>query len=106
MQTSNVQIVEKMKLVIIQRIYYWKYLEAVIWITGFVVLFLSVHFGVEGFTICPLKLVGFDHCPGCGLGTSIGLLLHGEWEASFNAHALGIPAFFIISYRIYQLFKQ
>jgi len=95
-----------MKLTIIHRIYYWRYTEAVIWLTSFLFLFLSVRFGVEGITLCPLKLAGFDHCPGCGLGTSVGLLLNGKWEESLNAHVLGIPALLIISYRIISIIKQ
>jgi len=104
--TSNGQIIEKMKLTIIYRIYYWKYLEAIIWIAGFIMLFIFTNLGLDGFTVCPLKLAGFDHCPGCGLGTAVGLLLNGQWQASLQSHILGIPAFLIISYRIFTILKQ
>lgn len=58
------------------------------------------------FTLCPLKLMGFNWCPGCGLGHSIAYLLHGDVYHSFHAHWLGIPALLIILHRIYILFKQ
>jgi len=95
-----------MKLTITNRIFKLKNLEAFIWLAGLLFLFVSVRFGINGFTICPLKLAGFDHCPGCGLGTSVGLLLHGRIADSFHAHPLGIPALIILLYRIISLINK
>jgi hypothetical protein len=57
-------------------------------------------------TLCPLSNLGFDHCPGCGLGRSIALLMHGKWEASFNMHPLGWFGFGLLVYRIIKLLKD
>ena len=54
----------------------------------------------SGITICPLKLLGFEHCPGCGLGRSVALLLKGDVGGSFNAHILGPFALVVITHRI------
>ncbi|WP_229738715.1 DUF2752 domain-containing protein [Parapedobacter pyrenivorans] len=58
------------------------------------------------FTLCPLENAGIDWCPGCGLGRSISLFMHGEIQASFRMHWLGIPAFFVIAHRIYRLSQR
>ncbi|WDF55393.1 DUF2752 domain-containing protein [Mucilaginibacter sp. KACC 22063] len=52
------------------------------------------------FTLCPLKLMGFNWCPGCGLGHAISWLLHGDLKRSFATHQLGVPALLIIFHRI------
>lgn len=79
--------------------------EAVIWIAGFVFL-ASMPVG-EGthFTICPISRAGFDFCPGCGLGKSIGYLFHGKISESFHAHPLGILAVIVLTFRILHLIK-
>lgn len=58
------------------------------------------------FSLCPLANLGFNWCPGCGLGRSITALFHGDIAASFAQHWLGIPAVILIGYRIYQLSTQ
>ena len=58
------------------------------------------------FTICPLKNLGIDSCPGCGLGNSISYLFHGDFISSFSAHPFGIPALIILVSRIISLIKQ
>jgi hypothetical protein len=55
------------------------------------------------FSLCPLKLLGFGWCPGCGIGHAIAYLLHGDINNSLKAHWLGIPALLIILYRICNL---
>ena len=55
------------------------------------------------FSICPLYLMGFEHCPGCGLGRAITLLLDGKMAASVAMHPLGPVALLIIGYRLVQL---
>lgn len=55
------------------------------------------------FSLCPLKLLGFNWCPGCGIGHAIAYLLHGDIGNSLKAHWLGIPALLIILYRICNL---
>lgn len=55
------------------------------------------------FVLCPLRLMGFTWCPGCGIGHAIGYLLRGDIAASWHAHWLGIPALGVLLYRIYSL---
>lgn len=55
------------------------------------------------FILCPLRLMGFTWCPGCGLGHAIAFLFKGQLAASWHAHWLGVPALGILLYRIYTL---
>lgn len=41
---------------------------------------------------CPFKAVFGIPCPGCGLSTAVGLLLHGQWHAAMTTHAFA-PVF-------------
>lgn len=79
-------------------------LEAIVWVLGLTALaFLET--GNNHFSICPLKNAGLDFCPGCGLGTSISLLFHGQVLESFEAHPLGLFAVITLSFRIVNLTK-
>jgi hypothetical protein len=82
-----------------------KYFELAFWITALVSLALTNPSNQAHFTLCPLKLLGFKWCPGCGLGHSISFLFHGDLQRSFHAHWLGIPAVLAIAYRIYTLIR-
>lgn len=57
-------------------------------------------------TLCPLGAAGFSWCPGCGLGRSITLLMHGDVLGSLQMHMMGIPVFSVLLYRIYMLAKK
>lgn len=72
--------------------------EAIIWLVALVWLGLNARFG--GIGLCPLDALGFNHCPGCGIGHSIGLALRGDVSASWSAHPLGIPALAVLLNRI------
>ena len=80
--------------------------ESLIWAAGLLILAISNPDGGMHFSICPLYNLGFDFCPGCGLGKSISLLFHGELTRSFAAHPLGIFAVIVLSYRIFHLTKN
>jgi hypothetical protein len=87
-----------------------KYFELVFWIAALIALALTnptpdSYRDQAHFTLCPLKLLGFNWCPGCGLGHAISFLFHGDIRRSFHAHWLGIPALIIIVYRIYVLIR-
>ena len=43
---------------------------------------------------CPFKAAFGIPCPGCGLSTAVGLLLHGNWRASVATHAFA-PIFLL-----------
>ncbi len=80
-------------------------LELFFWILALILLAISNPYQ-HHFTLCPLANLGFDWCPGCGLGRSISAIFRGDWMASFKFHWFGIPALAIIAYRVYQLTKQ
>jgi lipoprotein signal peptidase len=87
---------------------HWKFvgLEASIWILGLLYL-IFIHSPAEThFTICPLSNLGFEFCPGCGLGNSISYLFRGDFVSSFHSHPLGIFALIIISFRIITIIKN
>jgi hypothetical protein len=42
-------------------------------------------------TLCLLHHLGFEFCPGCGLGHAVAFLARGDVQASLAAHPLGIP---------------
>ncbi len=77
--------------------------EAVLWIIGLVYLLFINPYETQHFSFCAFKLVGIDHCPGCGLGRSISFIYHGDILNSFRTHPLGLFALFIIGYRIISL---
>lgn len=43
---------------------------------------------------CPFKTVFGIPCPGCGLSTATGLLLHGHWQEAIATHAFA-PVFLL-----------
>lgn len=78
-------------------------LEGFIWIAALLYLAIFNNPFQTHFTICPLSNLGFEHCPGCGLGNSIALIFRGDFTQSYNTHILGIPALLIILHRIISL---
>lgn len=81
-------------------------LEALCWLTGLAYLLLIHSPGETHFTICPLFNLGFEFCPGCGLGNSISYIFQGDFIASFHSHPLGIVALVIITLRIFTIIKN
>jgi len=80
--------------------------EATVWILGLLFL-IFIHIpGETHFTICPLANLGFDFCPGCGLGNSISYLFKGDLISSFHSHPLGIFALIIIVLRIISIINN
>ncbi len=75
-------------------------LEAIVWVVALVWLALVDPAAGAHFTLCPLKNLGIDWCPGCGLGTAAGYALHGDLAESFRHHLLGIPAILILGGRV------
>jgi hypothetical protein len=82
----------------------WHRKEAFIWLGALAFLAISDPI-CHHYTLCPLDNLGFDYCPGCGLGRSIGYLFRLEIRESFLAHPLGIPAAILLVYRIVKVFK-
>ena len=77
--------------------------EAVVWLAGLSFLALTDPDSIG--SICPLHQLGFDFCPGCGLGESIQWLFRGELRLSLQAHPLGLFALAVLSVRIFSLIK-
>jgi len=80
--------------------------EALIWAGALLYLAISNPEVGEHFTFCFFRIIGFEHCPGCGLGHSIAFLLNGDPVASWQAHPLGLAATLLLSYRIITLTKR
>lgn len=90
---------------------YWRQIpfELIFWIAALVLLSweATVETGNDiHLTICPLASLGFHWCPGCGIGRSLGYLLHGEVVKSIAYHWFGIPAIMIIFHRIFALVRM
>ncbi|MCH7773099.1 MAG: DUF2752 domain-containing protein [Bacteroidetes bacterium] len=81
-------------------------LEAAIWIGALLYLAILHTPGETHFTICPINNLGFDFCPGCGLGNSISLIFQGEIYNSFLSHPLGLLALTVLIIRIIHLIKN
>lgn len=57
-------------------------------------------------SICPIDRMGFDFCPGCGLGKSVAFAARGHLSASFQSHPLGLFAILVIVARIGSIFRR
>lgn len=78
-------------------------LEAVIWILGLIGLACLNPYADQTPSLCIFHALGWRFCPGCGLGRAIAFLFHGDFQRSFAAHPLGIPALAILTGRILSL---
>jgi len=81
-------------------------LEAFVWLAAIAYFAFSPVHSADHFTICPLKLAGFEHCPGCGLGRSLILLLHGHIAESVAMHPLSLFAPVVMVSRIFVVFRN
>lgn len=79
--------------------------ELIIWCAALIALAVIEPTHEAHFTICPLANLGFDFCPGCGLGMSISYLLHFDVVQSFHTHPLGIAAFVVLVLRIISIIR-
>jgi hypothetical protein len=85
------------------KVLFKRYFELAFWITSLIMLALMDPSTDAHFSFCFFKFLGLSFCPGCGLGHSISFIFHGNLQASFATHPLGILALFIILFRIYKL---
>ncbi|MFT7589175.1 MAG: hypothetical protein ACI959_001392 [Limisphaerales bacterium] len=82
-------------------------IELLFWIGALVALYwmpLNSPANFEGTSLCILTNLGFNWCPGCGIGHSITHVMHGNLQASIAAHPVGIFALLVIVFRIFSLF--
>jgi len=57
-------------------------------------------------TLCPIERLGFEYCPGEGLGRSVSYAFRGDFVASFYSHPAGIAAILIITGRIFAILHR
>lgn len=74
-------------------------IEAIIWIIALILLAIN-NPAEHHYSLCPIDNIGWDFCPGCGLGTSISWFFRGEFIQSFKSHPLGSFAVLILTVRI------
>ena len=86
-----------------KKIWLLQHLELLFWVAAIFLLFFMNTNATEP-SLCIFRFIGFNSCPGCGLGHSIHHALHLNFVRSFDEHKLGIPALLIIMFRIEQLF--
>lgn len=83
--------------------YFRQKLEAWIWLLVLLSMMLTQPSAGNHFTLCPLAHMGIQNCPGCGLGRSMILALHGQIYESLSMHPFGLLALVVIALRIYEL---
>lgn len=81
-------------------------LEAVLWVVALLFPFFIDTTSSQHFTLCLFSNLGWDFCPGCGIGRSIAHLYHGELTASIASHPFGIPVVLVLLHRAFQLIKN
>lgn len=81
-------------------------LEIFAWATGLLALSLANPDAEGLLDLCLFKHLGFDGCPGCGLGHSIAYLLHGQLGQAFETHPLGPFAVVVLCARIITLLSE
>jgi len=82
-----------------------KNIELTFWLTALVLLYYMPLEGAH-YSLCVPSILGFESCPGCGLGHAVHLFLHGEIQHAFEHHPLVIIAIPIILLRIFALIKD
>lgn len=87
------------------RNYFFLHFEWIALISGLLLMILLDPF-TQAPSICPLDRLGFDFCPGCGLGKSIAFAARGNVSASFQSHPLGLFAILVIISRIGSIFHR
>lgn len=80
-------------------------LELLFWLCGLIYLAAIDPTGSSHLSLCPIRNLGLDFCPGCGLGQAISYFIHGYLKDSVQCHPLGIPSLAVIAWRIVQLVK-
>lgn len=55
---------------------------------------------------CVIDRLGYEFCPGCGLGQSISHTFRGDLSASIAAHPAGILAILVILGRVITIFHR
>ncbi|GGZ32807.1 hypothetical protein GCM10007049_28010 [Echinicola pacifica] len=80
--------------------------ELVFWIAVIPAILLISPQEAAHFSLCPLSAVGWDWCPGCGLGRGMKLITMGHFKEAMILHPLSGFAWLVIIHRIYSLLKN
>jgi len=80
--------------------------EALVWTIGLIGLALTDPDTQGVLDLCLFKQLGFEGCPGCGLGHSVAYLLHGDLGRSLETHPLGPFAVGVLCMRILSLVRD
>jgi hypothetical protein len=88
------------------RHFYRNYFEIVAFGGGLLLLALMDPNTASGPGLCILENIGFEYCPGDGLGHSISFIFRGEFDNALKSNMLGPFALAILSGRILYLFSQ
>lgn len=80
--------------------------EAIVWLGGLLALALMNPDSTQHYSFCVFKNLGFNYCPGCGLGHSISYFLHGDLVRSWQVHPLGVVATIILVTRTLSLLRM
>lgn len=81
-------------------------LEALVWTAGLIGLALTDPDTRGVLDLCLFKHLGFESCPGCGLGHSVAYLLHGQLGRSLETHPLGLFTVGVLCTRILSLMRD
>jgi hypothetical protein len=79
------------------------YQESIIWSVALLLLFF-MDANASAVSFCIPSMLGFQYCPGCGIGHAIHHALHLKFAQSFQEHWLGLPATIGILYLIIKPF--
>jgi hypothetical protein len=85
--------------------YFFFHFEWIALLSGLILVALLDPFS-QAASICPIDRMGFDFCPGCGLGRSVAFAARGNLEASLQSHPLGLFAIVVIVARIGAIFRR
>lgn len=85
---------------------YRNYFEIATFGVGLLLLALMDPNTTSGPGLCILENLGFQYCPGDGLGHSISFIFRGEINNSLEANILGPFTLVILLGRIFYLFTQ
>lgn len=86
---------------IFRRLY--QYNELLIWVAALLWICFGIDPSTNPTSFCAFHWMGFEACPGCGIGRSMHAALHGNWVVSWKYHWFGVPAVLIIFHRIISL---
>lgn len=85
--------------------YIHKHLEWVVFSMGLVLMGM-MNPEVTGTSLCLFDLLGFDFCPGDGLGHSIAYTFRGDLSSAINANIAGPAAVVILTFRVMYIWKN